>query len=69
MRLKLTSLIVLFCVTLVWNLKGQSGFIVDHNHTDIHEIPDAWIDRGGGFLRTAGFRHRYRAGNLVSVPC
>ncbi len=48
-----------------YNVKAQQGFVIDHRHTDIHQIPDNWIDSAKQKLKIRYFRRSH--GSQVDV--
>jgi len=46
-------------------LPGQGAIIIDHNCTDIHQVPDAWITQAKSQLRV-GYGHTSHGSQLVT---
>ncbi len=58
MRLFTFFIISVFFAQL-YNVKAQQGFVIDHRHTDIHQIPDNWIDSAKQKLKIRYFRRSH----------
>ena len=56
--MKLNLLILLF-VILATPLLAQTSFVIDHNHTDLSQIPDNWIDSAKKNLKIIYFRRSH----------
>ena len=53
----LTSLLV--GILFILPIKAQQGFVVDHNHTDLSQIPDQWITTAKSNLKVRYFRRSH----------
>ncbi len=62
--MKLTNLLLAF-VFYTSALFAQEGFIINHNHTDLSQIPDNWIDSAQSKLKIMYFRRSH--GSHVDV--
>jgi hypothetical protein len=40
-------------------IKAQQGFVVDHNHTDLSQIPDEWVNAAKTNLKIRYFRRSH----------
>jgi hypothetical protein len=50
---------IIACFLFIMPVNGQEGFIIDHNHTDISQIPDQWIDAAKQNLKIRYFRRSH----------
>jgi len=46
-------------ILFIFPLKAQQGFVVDHNHADLSQIPDQWIEAAKSNLKIRYFRRSH----------